>query len=245
MAPQGIYETSSMYFVGATDALATPHYTLAWIVHFLLGQGTGPGQAVIPLARDLGHSDTYHLYRQGAGLVKKVKVQVCCFLIVVLGLVSLARAQRPKMPAPAPVPRQIGAAQKVFIANGGGESFETIINQTVFDGGPDRPYNQFYAAMKEWGRYELVASPADADLVVEVSWDLTDVGLQLPVLGELRLVILDPKTHVTLWTVIEHVRGAILLGNRDKNFDQAMNTVMKRMKDLVAPPTTPANLPGN
>jgi len=47
------------------------------------------------------------------------------------------------------------------------------------------------------------------------------------------LVIVDPKTNVTLWSFTEYVRGAILLGNRDKNFDQAMNTVLGRMKQLV------------
>ena len=30
------------------------------------------------------------------------------------------------------------------------------------------PYNRFSAAMKSWGRYELVASPAEAGLVFEI-----------------------------------------------------------------------------
>jgi hypothetical protein len=109
----------------------------------------------------------------------------------------------------------------------------------VFNGGPDRPYNQFYPAMKDWGRYELVSSPADADLVLEVSWVLTDTGLKLPVLGQLRLVVIDPRTHVTLWNLTEYVRGAMLLGNRDKNFDQAMNTLVARMKSLTTSPAAP------
>lgn len=146
-------------------------------------------------------------------------------------------AQQSKGPAPAPVPVQIGAAQKVFISNAGGESFETVIDQTVFNGGPDRPYNEFYAAVKSWGRYEIVSSPADADLVLEISWVLTDTGLKLPVLGQLRLVVVDPKTHVTLWNFTEYVRGAILLGNRDKNFDQEMNTIVGRMRSLTSPPS--------
>jgi hypothetical protein len=158
--------------------------------------------------------------------------------IAILGLVQMLNAQQPKGPAPAPVPAQIAAAQKVFISNAGGASLETVIDETVFNGGPDRPYNEFYAAMKSWGRHELVSSPADADLVLEISWALTDTGLRLPVLGQLRLVVVDPKTHVTLWNITEYVRGALLLGNRDKNFDQAMNTVVARMKGLMPP--TPA-----
>jgi hypothetical protein len=150
-------------------------------------------------------------------------------------------AQQSKGPAPAPVPRQIAAAQKVFISNVGGESFETVIDQTVFNGGPDRPYNQFYAAIKTWGRYEIVSYPTDADLVLEISWVLTDTGLRLPVLGQLRLVVIDPKTHVTLWNFTEYVRGAILLSNRDKNFDQAMNTVVGRMRSLISPVPPPTD----
>jgi hypothetical protein len=162
--------------------------------------------------------------------VRAIILRIFWATIAILQFVTVLNAQQPKGPVPAPVPVQIVAAQKVFISNAGGESFETIINQTVFNGGPDRPYNQFYAAMKDWGRYELVSSPADADLVLEISWALTDTGLRLPILGELRLVVVDPKTHITLWTITEHVRGALLLANRDKNFDKAVNTVMNRMK---------------
>src|SRR5260221_13008454 len=88
------------------------------------------------------------------------------------------------------------------------------------------------ADMKSWGRYELVSSPAASDLVVEVSWILSDTGLRLPVLGQLRVTILDPRMHITLWTFNEYVRGAIFLGNRKKNFDQAMRTIMERIKKL-------------
>lgn len=161
--------------------------------------------------------------------------------IAILGVVQMLTAQQSKGSAPAPVPAQIAAAQKAFISNAGGESLETVIDETVFNGGPDRPYNEFYAAVKSWGRFDLVSSPADADLVLEISWVLTDTGLRLPVLGQLRLVVIDPKTHVTLWNFTEYVRGAILLGNRDKNFDQAMNTVVARLKALTAPPAPTAD----
>lgn len=164
-------------------------------------------------------------------------------LIVVVASVPLLHAQDMKGPAPAPVPAQIAAAQKVFISNAGGESFETVFDQVVFNGGPDRPYNEFYGAMKNWSRFDLVSSPSEADLVFEINWALTDLkntarlsGWDFPVLGQIRLVIVDPKTHIPLWTFTEYVRGAILLGNRDKNFDQAMNTIVNRLKILASAP---------
>jgi len=166
-----------------------------------------------------------------------VKLRALCLAFAILASLPLLSAQKSKEPATAaaPVPAQIAAARKVFISNAGGESFETVIDQTVFNGGPDRPYNQFYAAIKDWGRCELVSSPADADLILEISWTLSDTGLRLPVLGQLRLVVIDPKTHVTLWNFTEYVHGAILLGNRDKNFDQAMTTIVNRLKILMVP----------
>jgi len=67
---------------------------------------------------------------------------------------------------PVPVPALILTAKKVFIANGGGD--ESLFDSPQYSGGPDRLYNEFYAAMKSWGRYELVGSPHEADLVFEV-----------------------------------------------------------------------------
>jgi hypothetical protein len=164
-----------------------------------------------------------------------MKLRAFCTVFAILGYASLSGAQQSKEAVPASIPPQIASSHKVFVSNGGGESFEAVIGQTVFNGGPDRPYNQFYAAMKEWGRYELVPAPTDSDLVLEVSWALSDTGLRLPVLGQLRLIVIDPKTHTILWTFTQYVRGAVLLGNRDRNFDQAMTTVVNHLKLLAAP----------
>ncbi|HXW57642.1 MAG TPA: hypothetical protein VEJ67_17960 [Candidatus Cybelea sp.] len=162
--------------------------------------------------------------------------------LAILATVPTLPAQQAKAPtaAPAPVPPEIAGAQKVFISNAGGESLETVIDEVVFNGGPDRPYNQFYAAMKRWGRYQIVPSPTDANVVLEISWTLSDTGLRLPVLGQLRLRVIDPKSNITLWNLTEYVRGALLLGNRDKNFDQAMNTIMSRIEALAESHPAPA-----
>lgn len=155
-------------------------------------------------------------------------------LNVVLSSVLIAQQSKSQPMAPAPVPPQIISAKKVFIANGGGERLETL-GDTAFNGGPDRPYNEFYADIKSWGHYELVSSPSDADVVLEVSWSLTEIAWKPPdpYLGRLHLIVLDPKTNVALWKMTEYVRGAALLGNRDKNFDQAMDTIMTRLKSLT------------
>jgi hypothetical protein len=175
--------------------------------------------------------------------VKRSLFSIFSIALVVMASIPALNAQQSEMVAPAPVPPQIAAARRMFISNAGGASFENVISEIVFSGGADRPYNQCYAALKAWGRYELVPSPGDADIVVEVSWVLSDTGLRLPVLGQLRLVLIDPKTHVTLWNLTDYVRGAVLLGNRDKNFDQAMTTIINRMKILANQPAAPTSAP--
>jgi hypothetical protein len=49
-----------------------------------------------------------------------------------------------------------------------------------------------------------------------------------------RLVILDPKTHIKLWALTEFVEAALLQGNRNKNFDKAMDALVSDVKILAA-----------
>jgi len=168
--------------------------------------------------------------------VRTIGLRTLCMSVVILGSLPALSTQQPPEPAPAPVPSQILAAQKVFISNAGG-SFETPFSIAVFDGGPDRTYNEFYAAMKSWGRYEVVLSPADADMVLEVRCEFSDSASgSLPIAEKLRLVVIDPKTNITLWSFTQYVQFAGQLRNRDKNFDQAVNTIVNRLKILATPP---------
>lgn len=163
-------------------------------------------------------------------------------LIVAVMLAPLLSAQQTKDGPVAPVPAQIASAKKVFISNAGQESNPKAQVWGEYSGEPDRTYNQFYAAMKSWGRYELVAAPADCDLVFEIRFiDRTGGGAVFKgdTIGpidepQFRLVILDPKTHVTLWGLTEHVQWARLRGNRDKNFDEAMTKIVNDLKSLDA-----------
>jgi hypothetical protein len=84
--------------------------------------------------------------------LQTIKPLTFCLSIAILGLVQVLSAQQSKGEPPAPVPAQIAAAQKVFVSNAGGATLEAILDETIFHGGPDRPYNQFYAAMKSWNR---------------------------------------------------------------------------------------------
>jgi hypothetical protein len=138
---------------------------------------------------------------------------------------------------PAPIPAQIPVAKKIFIANVPGARFPDPLTN------PARTYDEFYAAMKTWGHYELVSAPADADLIFEVNFVSTVIkvsgtksGCDSSSSSELQLVIVDPKTRTTLWWVQEDIAGAIRVKTWDKNFDTAMNVLVGKVQILSAPP---------
>src|ERR1700722_6748166 len=154
--------------------------------------------------------------------MKKITgLQIICILSAhALLSAPSARAQNPIDPPAAPIPTPVLTAKRVFISNG--ESANPL-------GLPNLAYNAFYAQMKAWGRYELVSTPADADLIFAVRFE----GGPLPTL---RLVISDPKTHVALWPLLEEVGSWALAKTGRKNFDLAMNALVDDVKLLPTPP---------
>lgn len=130
-----------------------------------------------------------------------------------------AAAQQPNDPPAAPIPIQIITCKKVFISNGG---------STSNWGAPNQAYNEFYAAMKSWGKYELVPAPAEADLVFEIRF-----ARNYPSSEQLRLVIRDPKTNTVLWTASENVLDANRAATARKNFDRAMAALIDDVKKIL------------
>jgi hypothetical protein len=140
-------------------------------------------------------------------------------------------AQQAKDPPAAPLPAQIVSGKKAFVSNASGE-------QVIASGVSELTYNEFYADMKSWGRYELVSTPADADLVFEVRYQrYSEVRI---IRGEggsggelIGVRILDPKTHVVLWAFTENIKAANRQATGRKNFDQAMGNLVEDIKKLA------------
>ena len=126
----------------------------------------------------------------------------------------------------APIPPQLLSAKTVFISNAGGDSG---LFPHPFTGDPDRAYNEFHAGVVSWGRYELVATPAEADLVFEIQLTAPSgpsnadksKGASDP-LPMLRLVIYDRPTHYILWALTESIAPADRQKAHDHNFDEAV-----------------------
>jgi hypothetical protein len=166
-----------------------------------------------------------------------------CVLSTLVSLVvappGVAQATRT---ASAPVPSIIGSAQRVFISNAGSGSYQVggYSRREGYSGGPNRFYNQFYAAMKTWDRFTLTDSPANAEVIYEVRF--TDPAVDPSSNGagkyssdpQLQLNLLDPQTRVVLWSLTEHIAPALTSGGANKNFDSAVARMVTRVKGLVA-----------
>src|ERR1051325_9773107 len=143
---------------------------------------------------------------------------------------------------PAPVPTQILTTKKVLMSKAGQDQYS--YDEPLFDGGPNRTYNEFYASMKNLARYELVGTPGEADLFFEIRFtsplqyqgnDRSLISSQFRQDPQFRLVIRDPKTNAVLWGITEHAEWAILQSNRNKNFDKAMAKLVSDVQVLTQP----------
>jgi hypothetical protein len=162
-----------------------------------------------------------------------------------LAVIILCATQLPAQTA-APIPAPILAARKVFIANAGADALVSAL-----DRGNDasaKYYNQFYAAMKNWSYYELLSSPADADLVLEI---YASAPVESVSNGKSRLQpqfqvsIFDCKTHFLLWRLTESVDAfepgtfGGVKNSAGSKFDTAVDGIIRQLKTLTAPSTRP------
>src|SRR5277367_488370 len=153
--------------------------------------------------------------------VAGVRVLLCIACLSVAAWGSLADAQKAGDPAAAPVPAQIVSAKKIFIANGNGAPVQGVENLA---------YNEFYAQMQGWGRYELVGNPGDAELVFEIRPEVVSGSLAI------RLEIIEVKTRVLLWGFTTYVEIANRESTARKNFDKAVSTLVTESTKLAGVP---------
>jgi hypothetical protein len=157
------------------------------------------------------------------------RLTVSLFALALVSPLAVS-AQQPASVPIAPVPQQLLAAKKVFISNAGADSG---LFPHPFSGDPDRAYNELYANVESWGRYQLVDTPAQADLIFELQLTAPNGpanankqnGASDP-LPMIRLVIYDRPTHYILWALTESISPAQLQKTHDHNFDEAVATLV-------------------
>jgi hypothetical protein len=154
------------------------------------------------------------------------------FALGLLLLIPAVQAKTRKDVPPAPLPGAIVAAHKVFLSNGGGS---------------DLAYDAFYSAMKSWGKYQIVGSPDDAELIVELSYHVEDMGTRVwssvntynnttqvhssqIIDPKLILTIYDARTKNSLWSTVDHRRLARMEKNREKEMINSAERLVEELR---------------
>jgi len=161
-----------------------------------------------------------------------------CYVVLATLLFCLPcfASEKPKTSVPpAPIPSQILSAKSAFISYAGVDTSFLNKEVTKFSGAPTGCYDQFYAAMKDWGRFQLVSAPADADLILEIS--ILPGTNMFP--SHYKLRILDPKTKIVLWTFNEDMELST------KDFDQKITKLVDDLRVIAVQPPTAAPNPWN
>lgn len=155
--------------------------------------------------------------------------------LIIVNVNSSAQQSTPD--AAAPIPPQILSARSVFVSNGGGGNYFE-----AFTGGPDRAYNTLYADLQRTNRYQLVSSPAQADLIFEIRGIAPEVsyGDTAGYNPQLILSIKDPKTSAVLWTTNANVRAFGTQSHRNRGLDEAVSVALNKFAEVTGEPLSPA-----
>ena len=160
--------------------------------------------------------------------MRKLVVSLC----VLISLNAFAAKNRKDVP-PAPLPAVVVNAKRIFLTNGGGSNLA---------------YDTLYSEMKQWGKYEIVGSPEEADLIIELAYRVEHGGTRVwsssntydgttqvhsaqIVDPQLTLTIFDAKTKNSLWSEVDHRRLARREKNREK---ETINSADRLVQDLKA-----------
>jgi hypothetical protein len=132
--------------------------------------------------------------------------------------------------------------------------------KTVFmknNGGSEIPFNVISGGLEGWGRFLLVDSPAQADIVIGVTspdddhtsqnTSKTKVGasgrMQEPdsasrnvYEGPIKMVVSDAHTHLTLWAASEQPKGGFRQRARDEHLVEAAQHLVTKFRERLEPP---------
>jgi hypothetical protein len=168
--------------------------------------------------------------------------------LISLSLFTVACLKVAPPPSPPPSPDVIArmiSAKKIFLSNGGEEQ-QFVQN---IPGGPNEAYNELYASLKQWGRFQLVASPAQADLIFEIRGmeRTTIVDSTSPDSSHftetyypafLNLSILDPSTQSSLYAITIWAGRDTTIPKGKIAFTKSIGTLTDRIKAIISS-TTP------
>ena len=146
-----------------------------------------------------------------------------------------------------PIPPELAHPGRIFVTNGNSDIARFSY---TFTGDPARAYTEFYKALATSGDYQLVGQPDQADLVLVVStstrpmfgYNGGDASASQPCL---RILVIDRRTAIPIWTMIQPIDFALFHKNRDKAFERAMQRLVGEFEAFTntAPQAAPQTAP--
>lgn len=176
-------------------------------------------------------------------------------VLLALALLSVAAVAQEKPAEPAKPPMsptaRLQAATTAYLENMEGSGIGTDTIATTLDG---------------WGRYKLVDSPKDADLIIQVYSPDEGGGVSVTSStngasrtsgrpeestrtsrdlssgsGTMRLVVRDAKTKLPLFSASQQVKGSFKKTTRENNLVEAAQNLVGKFHDRVEPPDAKSN----
>jgi len=163
------------------------------------------------------------------------------FLILAAMMYLPSGAQEQKAPGPITPSARLAAAKTAFLKG--------AVSSSI-------PYDVVESSLEGWGRFTLVDSPAQADIVVEIT-SLgpggagisgptvsasnrghvgPSAGSQQEFISQLRLAVYDAKTKILLWSAMESVKsGWHKKKTYEDNLIEASGRLVSRLREQIEP----------
>jgi len=165
-------------------------------------------------------------------------------IFALLFLNALSWAGPKKDIAPAPLPSEIVQAKKVYLLNG------QTTSQGLTENGNNLAFDALYSQMKEWGKFELVGSPKNADIVIELQYrpyssgsssftiynTYTHTSQTISGTGggaDFAIVIYDANSKEQLSTFTDSCGFARLVSNQRKEVVLSVGRLVEQLKQRI------------
>ena len=170
-------------------------------------------------------------------------------LLVVVLVSGMALAQeKPPTPAEPKNPTYVSPSARLAAA-------KTVFLKNI--SGSEIPFNVISGGLEGWGRFLPVDSPAQADIVIEITSPDDDhttpnrtnarVGAngrmeessstnRAIYEGPIKMVVSDARTHLTLWTASEQPKGGFRQRAREDHLVEAAQHLLTKFRQRLEPP---------
>jgi len=178
-------------------------------------------------------------------VMRRLPLLISAFVLLTAAWAQDTAPPMPKKNPPVTPTTRLAAAKTAFLKNAGGSSI---------------PFDVISTSMEGWGRFSIVNTPDNADIIVEVlsptgggsvsvssttnapsrngqpessTTTSRDIGT-----GPIKLTVIDGKSKSTLWTGTEQPKSALRKKAQQDNLVSAAEKLFSRFHDRVEPPLT-------